>query len=415
MRRRLALLVAATTTVVLLAFLLPLAVLVSRAARSDAVSDATTRSQVVVSAVASGASPAEVRPLIAELEEAGLATRIRRAERSSDRTTVSPAADGGLLLRQPVLLGDRIRVVQTTIPRSRLTEGVVRAWVVLGMLGLALVAVSLVVADRLAFTLTRPISQLAAVARRLAHGDLDARVRPDGPPEVREVGEALNLLAGRIGELLTRERESVADLSHRLRTPVTALRLGVENLPAGAERAVLVGAVDELDRQVGALIREARRPVREGVEARCDAASVVAERVTFWAPLAEDQQRVVSASIPQGPIWVRCSAADLEAALDALLENVVAHTPEGTGFAVSVTAAPGGGAAVAVTDDGPGFADSAVVERGESRGGSTGLGLDIVRRTAAAAGGSMHVGASRTGGALVSLHLGPAGTSNAAG
>ena len=71
-------------------------------------------------------------------------------------------------------------------------------------------------------------------AERLGRGDLDARVEPGGPDEVREVGAALNRLAARISELLAREREEVADLSHRLRTPVTALRLDVESLPEAA-------------------------------------------------------------------------------------------------------------------------------------------------------------------------------------
>ena len=100
----------------------------------------------------------------------------------------------------------------------------------LGLLGLVLIGLSLLVADRLARTITRPITDLARGADRLAHGDLTTRVRPDGPAEVREVGAAINLLAGRIGELLAGERESVADLSHRLRTPVTVLRLEVESL-----------------------------------------------------------------------------------------------------------------------------------------------------------------------------------------
>jgi signal transduction histidine kinase len=410
MRRRLALLVVATTSVVLLAFLLPLAVLVSRAAESNAISDATSRSQVVVSAVASGADAAEVDAVARQLAADGLQVTVTQTDATSAaarRATVDRTDDGGALLRQPVAVEGRTVVVETLVPRDQLREGVLRAWLVLGLLGVVLVSFSLVVADRLARSMTAPITELAGAAHQLAHGDLDARVEPGGPEEVREVGNAINLLAARIGELLAGERESVADLSHRLRTPVTALRLEVESLPPGADRERVTAAVDDLARQVDGLIREARRPVREGVEARCDARVVVAERVAFWQPLAEDQGREVRLRLPPAPCPVRTSGSDLEAALDALLGNVIAHTPEGAGLSVAVDRDGVGDVLVVVTDEGPGFADRSVLRRGESRAGSTGLGLDIARRTATAAGGDLRVDDAPGGGGRVTMRLGP--------
>jgi signal transduction histidine kinase len=216
----------------------------------------------------------------------------------------------------------------------------------------------------------------------------------------------VNRLATRIGELLAHERESVADLSHRLRTPVTALRLDADALPAGPDRERLVADVDELDRQVDALIREARRPEREGVRARCDARAVAEERVEFWRPLAEDQERVVTVDLVPGPCPVRAAQTDLEAALDALIGNVLSHTPDGTGLTVRLSAAPDGGAVLVVADEGPGFPDLSVLHRGRSGAGSTGLGLDIARRTAEATGGSLELGRAPGGGGQVVLHLG---------
>jgi signal transduction histidine kinase len=407
MRRRLALLVVATTSVVLLAFLLPAAVLVSRAAESTAVSTAIGRSQAVVSAVAAGADLAEVDALARQLADLGLTVTVsQEAGTAHPRATVTRTGDGAARLRQPVLAGDRTFVVETVVPREQLRDGVTRAWSVLGLLGLVLIGLSLLVADRLARSITRPITELAGTADRLAHGDLSARVEPGGPPEVRDVGSAINLLAGRITELLANERESVADLSHRLRTPITALRLEVEALPPGDDRERLSGAVDELTRQVDGLIREARRPVREGVEARADARAVVAERVAFWTPLAEEEGREVRLELAEGPCPVRTSPADLEAALDALLGNVVAHTPEGTSVTVAVRP-EADGVLIVVSDEGPGFADDEVVRRGESRAGSTGLGLDIARRTAAASGGDLRIARAPGGGARVAMRLGP--------
>jgi signal transduction histidine kinase len=264
-----------------------------------------------------------------------------------------------------------------------------------------------VVADRLARSLTAPITDLARTAERLGRGDLTARATPGGPGEVREVGLAVNRLATRIGELLAHERESVADLSHRLRTPVTALRLDADALPAGPDRERLVADVDELDRQVDALIREARRPEREGVSARSDARAVAEERVEFWRPLAEDQERAVTVDLAPGPCQVRAAQTDLEAALDALIGNVLSHTPDGTGLTVRLSAAPDGGAVLVVADEGPGFPDPSVLHRGRSGAGSTGLGLDIARRTAEATGGSLELGRAAGGGGQVTLRLGP--------
>ena len=410
MRRRLALLVAATTSVVVLAFLVPLTVLVGRVAASEAVTNTDARTQAVVSAVASGAGDDEVAGIVAGLKADGLAVRVREAAPGSSprQTTVTRTSDGGAQVRQPVVVGGRTLVVESVVPAAEMTRGVLRARLVLALLAVVLVGLSLLVADRLARSITAPITNLADTAELLAHGDLSARATPGGPDEVRDVGLAVNLLASRISTLLTGERESVADLSHRLRTPVTALRLDVESLPAGSDRERLTGAVDELTRQLDALIREARRPVREGVVARCDAREVVAERVAFWQPLAEDQGRTVQLVLPGAPCPVGASAADLEVAVDALLTNVVAHTPEQTDFEVRLSAdTPGAGALLVVTDDGPGFPDSAVLGRGESRAGSTGLGLDIARRTAAASGGDLRIGSGPHGGARVSMRLGP--------
>ncbi len=134
---------------------------------------------------------------------------------------------------------------------------------------------------------------------------------------------------------------------------------------------------------------------------------MVAERVAFWSALTEEQDRRVTVTAPSEPVFVRCSAEDLGAAVDALMENVVAHTPEGAPFSVLLRATDDG-ALLEVADSGPGLPDG-VGERGRSDRGSSGLGLDIARRCAEASGGSMATGRSPSGGALVALHLGSAG------
>jgi len=221
------------------------------------------------------------------------------------------------------------------------------------------------------------------------------------------VSAALNRLAGRIDDLLAAERETVADLSHRLRTPLTAVRLDVEGLPASERTEELESHLDHLERTLTAVIRAARRPEREGVRPRCDATEVLRERVDFWRPLAEDQDRSVELDLPAAPVAVRSAADDLRAAIDALLENCIAHTPDGVAIAV-VLRDPDPEhpqlVRVDVRDRGPGIPEGAV-HRGRSDRGSTGLGLDIARACAEASGGRIEV-LGEDGWSVVRLQLG---------
>jgi signal transduction histidine kinase len=298
-------------------------------------------------------------------------------------------------------------VISAFVPDSVLRHGVTRAWLLLGCVGLLLLVLSVAVADQLARSVVRPIKALALASDRLTAGDLSARATVAGPPEVRRAGVGLNRLAVRIGELLAHERETVADLSHRLRTPLTALRIDAESLRDGAEMERMLADVSAVERTVSGIIREARRPSSAGVRVSCDAAEVIGECAAFWWPLAEDQDRWMTVDLAPGPVPVRVSRDDLVTCADILLENVFAHTPEGAALAVRLAPRPGG-AWLIVTDNGPGFGDADPTQRGLSRAGSTGLGLDIARRIAEASGGSLVVGRSASGGGKVTVSLGGA-------
>jgi signal transduction histidine kinase len=127
--------------------------------------------------------------------------------------------------------------------------------------------------------------------------------------------------------------------------------------------------------------------------------------VAFWSALTEEQERAAMIELPQSELPVRAAADDLAAAVDALLENVVAHTPEGTAFAVRLAPTGAGGARLEVADDGSGIGSPEPV-RGRSDRGSTGLGLDIARRCAEASGGTLTISPGPSGGAVVVLELG---------
>jgi signal transduction histidine kinase len=421
MRRRLALLVAATTSLVLVAFLVPLALLVRTVAADRAVSAATLEVESLSSLVTTvdrqslalafdSASASGGRPITVFFPDGSTvgapARRSAAVELAARGNSVTARVPGGreiLVAVEGMPAGTA--VVRTYVSDGEIRHGVGRSWLILAILGVALLALGLLVADRLARSLIGSTRDLASVSHRLAAGELDARARPAGAPELRDVSAALNHLAGRIKELLAAEREAAADLSHRLRTPLTALRLELESLRDPSEAARAEASVEELERAVSQVIADTRRPALTEAGAGCDAAEVVADRVRFWTVLAEDQDRPLSVPDPAGPLPVAVSREDLATCVDALLGNVFAHTPEGIGLAVGLEPRPAGGARLTVADDGPGFATSDPLERGVSGAGSSGLGLDIVRRTAESSGGSLSIDSSSTGGALVTVDL----------
>lgn len=410
MRARLTLLVAATTVLVLLAFLVPIALLLRQVAHDQALNRANAVVQAIVPIA--GGDPGALRlavtaaavPVTVFLPDgtpvgapATATPAVRLAAAKGLALTVATSAGRELVV--PVVGRNGTSVVRTVVTEAELARGVSRAWLTLAGLGAALLLVGLIVADRLARTIVAPITQLSEVSHRLAGAELTARAAPTGPPELREVAGALNHLAGRIQDLLAAERERVADLSHRLRTPLTALRLEAESLRDPDESARVASAADGVARAVTAVIQQARREV-SAPSAGCDATAVVADRVAFWRVLAEDTGRAVTESLPATPLPVAVAPDDLAAALDALLGNVFAHTPDETAFSVTLTPAPSGGAILTVADEGPGFSPSAA-QRGASGGDSTGLGLDIARQIAT----SFEVTTTPTTGATVTLKI----------
>jgi signal transduction histidine kinase len=302
-------------------------------------------------------------------------------------------------------------VIRVRVAASLLDRGVQRAWAILAAIGVLVVVVAVGLADRLALSVVRPMGELFSVTRRLQRGELEARVSPAGPPEVAEVGLAVNGLADRIGDLLAAEREEAADLSHQLRTPLTALRLDAESLSSADDRRRIGADVGRLEQVVTRVIQESRtssRPsgTRDG-RRRCDLAEVVRSRLAFWSILASGQGRAWTVQVPAGPQPVGVSKRDLEVCIDALLNNVLAHTPGGTSFSVEVVAGTTGVRTLVVQDAGPGLPGNELPTRGASGGSGTGLGLDIVRRTAEASGGRLSAGGSPEGGARLEVAFGP--------
>lgn len=420
MRRRLALVGLATTALVVISLLVPLGVLVRRQAADSARLDAERAAQSTASLVALaitfgtgsidsalGATDPGVIVVESDGEVFGepLPGQGSLIERARDRrATVTAEVAGGWEMALPVIGRRQLVVVDVFVPEEVLTRGVVEAWMLLGLLGLVLVGASALIGDRLGRWLVTPIGELSAAAHRLGQGDLETRVEVEDPPELREVGDAFNHLAIRLDRLIAEAREEVADLSHRLRTPLTSLRLQAETIADPGEREAMLAQIDRVESTVDDLIVAARtRSERVG---RCELDTVVSRRLEFWKVLADEQGRDMTVGLAAGEASVGLAEDSLESVIDSLVGNVFAHTPAGVDFEVRTGVGDGGGLWLAVSDGGPGFPDRLVVERGVSWAGSTGLGLDIVRRMAELSGGDLELDDRPGGGAVVVVRFG---------
>jgi signal transduction histidine kinase len=428
-RQRLTFLVAASMSAVVLAFLAPLGLLVRTLAEDRAVNSAQADADRLTSLAIGVKDTNQLRRLASSYLGAhtnGMTTTLVLpggqyvgTPPAADDTRLQAAidegrnqrvpSDRGVDLYVPAIGAEETVVVHTFIPNSVLHQGVASATMTLAALGLLLLIVAVLAADRLARRVSAPIRQVAAAAEALHDGALDTRVPEQGPSEVVAMARALNRLAGRIEQLLAAERDSVADLSHRLRTPVTALRLDADSVMDLEVADRLRLHVAQLERTVDAIVHDARRPSKTAVESSCDIGRVVQERVSFWSALAEDQGRPLRLGLPEVPLRVRLDASDLADVVDVLIDNAFAHTEEGVAIEIWVIQRADGAVALTVEDAGLGLPPGDIVSRGQSGAGSTGLGLDIVRRAALAAGGSMELGRSRLGGALIRVILGRTG------
>jgi signal transduction histidine kinase len=433
----LALVSAAVTSMVAIAFLIPLAVIVRDVARDRAFTSAqlagsaiepvlavsTDRAaldRAIVSTPAGAAGQLAVYitgPAAGGTLGAGtliggtLAGGPQRASAADLQTAATAARSfiapvpGGYVVLQPVALaGGSMAVTEVYVPAAAVSRGVAASWAVMTAIALVLISVSVAVADRLATRVTRPARELALAAAKLGDGDLTARSAVRGPAELVAAGHAFNVMAERLSRLIAAERVMAADLPHRLRTPLTGLRMTASALGPGPAADGTRLAIDRLEREVDLIIRAARRPAPDEPYG-CDAAEVIAERFGFWSALAEDQARPCQLNVTGEPAPVPLPRSDLAAATDSLIGNIFKHTPEGTGFAVTLHRGEGA-VLILVADAGPGIGDpDAALRRGSSGAGSTGLGLDIARRVAESTGGGLKIGVSALGGAQLQLRL----------
>ncbi len=321
----------------------------------------------------------------------------------------------------PVASGAHVYgAVRLTVLNGEVEDRVRRMWLSLGAVVLVAVGATAVVAFAVARSITRPVADLRNAATRIAEGDLSARSSiGDAPPELSELAHAFDDMAARLEELVESQRAFVADASHQLRTPLTALRLRLENLEATAAASEVedIGEIvleaERLSGMVDQLLELSRAGGAEVVVV--DVVDVVEQRVRLWEAVADD--RDISLETSMSPI-TRCSAAvvpgGLEHVLDNLIDNAIRYSPQGGTVTVTVRNESEGICVVEVADTGPGVTDEELPRifdrfwRGKSNEPGTGLGLAIVSHVTARSGGTVSVSSAPDGGLTVQVRLLPA-------
>jgi len=330
--------------------------------------------------------------------------------------------------------GQVIGAVRVSYPSDRIDDKVHRYWSVLFVAGLACLAAAAAIGWFMARWATRPLVPVRRAAARLGRGDLTARAGvPPGPPELQDLARTFDDMAARLEDLVGAQKAFVADASHQLRTPLTALRLRLENLEGEVAndegREDLAGAIREaqrLSRMVDGLLSLARADRDGDGEDRVsiDLADAIDERLEIWRPIADESGiELVGSDVMRE---VRCSEDRLAQVLDNLLANAISASPDGGRIEVrACSSSDGRWVELHVIDQGPGLdADQrrhafdrfwrAEPTAGASGGqrdrlGGTGLGLAIVARLASVDGGRSELRAAEGGGidAVVSYPVAP--------
>ncbi len=313
--------------------------------------------------------------------------------------------------------------VRATQSVAALHTATSRAELGLGLIAVIVLGLGLFAGALIARQVARPLRRLEEVARRVSRGDLEARAELEGSREQRSLAGSFNEMTERILRLLRAQRDFVADASHQLRTPLTGLRLRLEEAKAvGPGRAepeldAAIGELDRLSHTIDELLLLSRAGERETAGSELDLAEIAASTVDRWcAGAAADGLRVDARHEGGDRVWA--DRADVERALDTLVENALRYSPAGT--SVTVVSAPG---RIEVRDRGTGFAEEErelVFERfhrgraGRAGPPGNGLGLPIARELAREWGGEVTVANRDGGGAIATLWL-PVGTEPTAG
>jgi signal transduction histidine kinase len=304
--------------------------------------------------------------------------------------------NGELVVAVPVTHDtDVIGAVRAASPIADVYQQVALVW--LAMFGLGGLAIGMVwlVARRQARRLARPLEELSEAARRLGQGDFSVRTTPAAIPEIDSVGAALNSTAGRLDDMLARERSFSADASHQLRTPLTGLRLRLEAALAHPDQDLRhaitdgIAAADRLEQTIEELLALAR-DTRSSNATPLDLPVLLDEIEAGWHDRLAAQDRALHVAVdPLAPVSLASTAA-VRQVLTVLLDNAATHGAGTVSVAVRNAA---DALAIDVSDEGTGItaAEPELFTRRSRLADGHGIGLALARSLAEAEGGRLRL------------------------
>ena len=302
----------------------------------------------------------------------------------------------------PVFRGKHIEgAVRITQSVAAVHHAVRRNVLGLALVGLLVLAIGLGVGAVIAGQFARPVTRLDRAARRIAEGDLDHRAPVEGSSEQRSLSHSFNEMTDRLSRAIRAQQRFVADASHQLRTPLTGLRLRLEEIrdagvSAEAARGLEAGdrEIERLARTIDELLVLSRAGEHDAPGEVVELDEAAADAIDRWrTTAAEHGTRLEIKDGSAARTWA--ARADVDRALDAVMENAVLYSPPGT----RITISPREGA-IAVEDEGPGLRqgeEEEVFERfhrgraGATGPPGTGLGLPIARELTRRWGGDVTI------------------------
>jgi len=409
LRQRVLVSIMAVTVFAVAAFTLPLGIAVQRLYRSETVTalqrDAARAAAVVPdsipgSLVSVPSRSSSFRSLgvydTAGRRVAGSGPGRSALAASGARAQVRDAVEGAYLAVIAPIPSDQkaVGTVRAAVPYSTVTDRVRKTWAAMCLLAFLAVGVAAVLARRQAVRLARPLERITLAARALGDGDFTVRAERFGVREADTASQALEDTATQLGQLLQRERAFSSDVSHQLRTPLTALTVGLESAlsrPGADLRAALGDALsrsEHLRTTIEDLLSLVRRP---GYAAAPIDLGVLMEdvRARWHGPLAAHGRQLVSRIEPDVPRGLATPAA-VRQIIDVLVGNALCH---GDGTVTIDVHDVGTGVAIEVADEGTGLASEPddLLAGSADRADGHGRGLPLARALADASGGRLVV------------------------
>jgi two-component system OmpR family sensor kinase len=311
-----------------------------------------------------------------------------------------------------------VRIVYST---SDMTTRLWQIWGFRAALAVLVLAAAAAIGAFAARRITAPLRELNAMASKFSDGDLTARSPVTGPPETQTLARTLNQGAERLDTLVASQRIFVADASHQLRTPLTALRLSLDNIADGVDDEFVREDVEQataevvrMSRLVNGLLVLARAEAKVTAAEPLSLRDIIEERLSVWRPAADERGVTIAlgGSDADGRPLVLASPGHLDQVLDNVLSNALEVSPDGGRITVRVETR-GEEVLVSVLDQGPGMSDAEKSRafdrfwRGQGLTGrsGSGLGLAVVKQLVADDGGTVALGDAPGGGLVVRISL----------